>query len=629
MKSIDKVLAKLENCITNNSYEALENHYCEIKDNSSEHSKWKEIFITACAFLNKEGGYIIIRIRQDLQKNKYILTGYDDRNENKFVSELPTKYTDSKGKPLDLTKHFSSHEIRDFLDKRILIIYVEPLPDEEKYAFYNGKAYERKLTGDHVISKGQIVSQEEYKRELEDARELLPVVGCKIENLNVDKLNEYIQLLNKENKIEAIKTDIQSAKPFLIRKNFIRNDEPTLLGVLVCGDNIEDFLGNKCQVDCYVDVDSELKVAEGKRIIRDNILRLMERSISFINQNIKVGVIIEGGGKSSPEYPERLIRESVNNSLAHRDYSINRFININIRPNKHIEIRNPGRFKDDLVITYLKSGYSIRRIIPGNPRTNNPKLADVLKVYDKWEGRGLGMATLTNDCLDNKIDLPYYIFHSANELSLFIPKGRLYDEKMDFLFDSYSAYISRKLGGKEITFEQKVVLSYFYKSEQLNKQDRYTILLNKDNNHHLAITSLEESGLIKRFEEGSNDVTSVYLLDHDLFREDFTTNLRKMFGADFDVLSRERKHILQIVYLYNTYSNDKYPNANKIGNMIWSLQGKAAVLEGFEAFKRKIRLAVNAMEKRGLITIISKHQNRPQYSLNDNFARRPSLYDDN
>lgn len=628
MKSIDKVLAKIENCIVNDSYEELESQFCEIKDNSSDSSEWKEIFKTACAFLNKDGGYIIIGVKQEIQKKKYILTGYDERNENKFVSELPVKYTDLKGKPLNLTKNFSSHEIRDLLNKRVLIIYVEPLSDEEKYAFFNNKAYERRLTGDHVLSKGQIDSQEEYKRELEDARELLPVVGCKIENLNVDKLNEYIQLLNKENKIEAIKTDIQSAKQFLVRKNFIRNDEPTLLGVLVCGDNIEDFLGNKCQVDCYVDVDSELKIAEGKRIIRDNILRLMEKSISFINQNIKVGVVIEGGGKSNPEYPERLIRESVNNSLAHRDYSINRFININIRPNKHIEIRNPGRFKDDLVITYLKSGYSLRRIIPGNPRTNNPKLADVLKVYDKWEGRGLGMATLTNDCLDNKIDLPYYIFHSTNELSLFIPKGQLYDAKMDFLFDSYSAYISRKLGGKEITFEQRVVLSYFYKSEQLNKQDRYTILLNKDNNHHLAITSLEESTLIKRFEERSNDITSVYLLDPDLFKEDFTNELRKMFGADFDVLTPERKLVLQIIYLYNIYSTDKYPNANKIGNMIWSLQGKGTILEGFEAFKRKIRLAVNSMEKRGLIKIISKHQNRPQYSLNDKFVRRPSLYDD-
>ena len=55
----------------------------------------------------------------------------------------------------------------------------------------------------------------------------------------------------------------------------------------------------------------------------------MEKGINFILQNIQVGVSVEAGGTSVPEYPIRLIRESVNNSLAHRDYGINKFL-INI-----------------------------------------------------------------------------------------------------------------------------------------------------------------------------------------------------------------------------------------------------------------------------------------------------------
>jgi hypothetical protein len=104
--------------------------------------------------------------------------------------------------------------------------------------------------------------------------------------------------------------------------------------------------------------------------------------------------------------------------------------------------------------------------------------------------------------------------------------------------------------------------------------------------------------------------------------------LRKLFGADFDVLSIDRKQVLQTIYLFNMYSLDKYPNANKIGNMIWAQEGKANVLDGFEAFKRKIRLSVNAMEKRKIITVIDRYQNRPKYAINLNFSRRPSIFDD-
>lgn len=93
-------------------------------------------------------------------------------------------------------------------------------------------------------------------------------------------------------------------------------------------------------------------------------------------------------------------------------------------------------------------------------------------------------------------------------------------------------------------------------------------------------------------------------------------------------LTPDRKKVLQTIYLFNTYSLDQYPNANKIGNMIWTQEGKANVLEGFEAFKRKIRLSVNAMEKRKIIIVIDRHQNRPKYALNSNFNRTPSIFDE-
>ena len=235
------------------------------------------------------------------------------------------------------------------------------------------------------------------------------------------------------------------------------------------------------------------------------------------------------------------------------------------------------------------------------------------------------MSTLTNECLANNTDLPYYKFHSTDELSLYIRKGRLLDEKMESLINTYAGYIEKKLNGENITTEQKLVLSYFFKSETENKNERYTILLTKDNNHLAAINSLEDSGLIIKH-PSSTELYSVYIIDRKLFKKDFIPELRTLFGADFDVLSKEGRDVLTCIFEFNNYSKDKYPSANIIGNTLWAKAGKANVLAGYEDFKRRVRKLVNEMGKRG---ILNRVEDKPFYKVNINFKKRPSIYDDN
>ena len=624
MRQIDKILGEIENHINSSTFAKLENDRLELKDNSHISSKWNEIYKTTCAFLNTHGGIIIIGIHEDEKNNKYEITGFDLNNENK-TKELGKNFKDENNKNIDVTSYIS-FETCTLLDKTILAIYVEQLPEEKKFIYYNSDAWERVITGDQKINSQKIAAQKEYKLELENAKELQPVINTTLDNLEVSKLNDYIHLLNRDTRTESIKNTIEDAVSFLERKGFVSKTlQPTMLGMLVCGKHVEDVLQSRCQVDGYVDIPSRTDlISKIKKSMKDNILPLMERSIAFTQQNISVGVSIEHGGSSIPEYPERLLRESINNSLAHRDYSINRFININIVPNKYIEIRNPGKFKPRLIILDIHNKVPIRRIIPGDSKPNNPKLAEVLKVYDKWEGRGLGMSTLTNECLANNIDLPYYKFHSDDELSLYIQKGKLLDEKMESLIDKYSGYLEKKLNGAILTTEQKLVIAYFYKSEIENKNDRYTILLTKSNNHLEAINSLEDSGIIYKHEV-SNALHPVYIIDRALFKKDFATELRALFGADFDVLSKDAREALTIIYECNLYSKEMHPSANKIGNIMWTKNEKADSIKGFEAFKRGIRNVVNQLEARKLIL---KVENKPKYVINKEFIRRPSLYDE-
>ena len=634
MKAVDKILATIQESIETGIFLDVETDKVEIKDLSSGES-WKELYSSICAFLNTEGGIVIVGINE--KEKKYRLTGTDPvKNESKF-KEICIKFQDAQGKKLDLSEFFPPMEIKDFPTNdthsikrhRVCIIYVEKLPEDKKFVFYEGTAYRRNITGDHKIKKEDIVAQEERKIDIAYAKELDIIQQAELSDLDIDKLNDYIIRLNRDVKIESLKADIHSASSFLHRKFFCRDNKPTLLGMLVCGNNIYDFIESRCQVDAYVD--SITQVAQDKQIIKDNIFALMERSVGFIYKNIQVGVAYNKGGAELPEYPEKLIRETINNALAHRDYSINRFVNIIIKPNQSIEVRNPGNFRQEQRLVYDEkidsSTIRIRRIIPV-PKARNPKLADILKTFDRWEGRGTGMASLTNACLDNKIDVPYYLLHSESDISLHIPKGQVLDAEMLLWLESFSGYLLSKCDGIPLTDEENIVLAYFYKTEKLNKLERYTVLLTSDNNHFSVISSLEDKGLIFRTSIGITEypLYPVYIVDRTLTKESFRQELRDIFGTYYDLLKLEHQEILEIIYRYQYFSNYKAANANLVGDFLYRKKHKVIIeANKYENYKRGVRNTFNKLTKSGFIE--KSTTIRYGFTLNQEFKKHSSLFD--
>ncbi len=627
MREIDRILQKIEQNIQENRFEEVETEKIELKDLSSG-GEWKELHKTVCAFLNTDGGIVIIGVKEKIEKDKvkrYQFTGYNPDNESK-LKLIPTLFSDKSGQKRNFETLFpaSTFEVKDFMSGRVCLVFVEKLPEDQKFTFYDGIAYERILTGDSKISQLKIGSQEELKKEIADARELQFVTGATLENLDIDKLNDYINKLNRDIKVESLKADIQSALPFLTRKGFVIDGKPTLLGVLVCGYHAYDLVGGRCQVDCYVD--SDVHIAKNKQILKDNIIPLMESTVGFVFRNIAIGVGYEGGGTSLPEYPEKLVREVVNNALAHRDYSSDKFVNVVIKPNVFIEIRNPGNFRADQQLTTDKP-VKIRRIIP-NPKTRNPKLADILKAYDRWEGRGLGMAALTNACLENQIDVPYFILRSTNDISLYVPKGKVLNEDAEQWLKGFSGWILRQTEGFELTEEEKTVLTYFWKSEQLNRVERYTIMLTPDNNHFDVIAKLETFGLIEKLQwtDSNESIHPVFVVNRILTQENFFQPLRTLFGGDFDALGKDYKEVLDAIYMHNQYSMEKEVSAKAMDLFIYTRKNKAIRdFRDYDNYSRKVRNIMNALERKGFIRRTDGQ--KPRFVVNQDYVRTPSLFD--
>jgi predicted HTH transcriptional regulator len=101
------------------------------------------------------------------------------------------------------------------------------------------------------------------------------VPDTRLNDLDLDTLNDYIQHLNRPIRIETMKADIESARPFLERKGFIKDERVTLLGMLVCGQHSADRLGFRCHVHGYVDVQD--KIAQDKQDLIGNILPSSKR----------------------------------------------------------------------------------------------------------------------------------------------------------------------------------------------------------------------------------------------------------------------------------------------------------------------------------------------------------------
>jgi ATP-dependent DNA helicase RecG len=606
MDDLTPLLTRLAQLIGQGQFEELESDTVEIKACPSTTQDWSERYKSVNAFLNTRGGVLILGVKEvgQGQDRKYVFTGYDPACEPKIL-DVRRAFTDREGHVQDLTEYLPPPEIHSFLDGRLAVQRVDELAVQQRFVCFKGTAYKRMLTGDTAVKQAELDRHLEFLEEIAQAKELEPLGTEGVESVDLDRLNEYIIQLNRLQRIESLKPSLEDATPFLARKRFLLDGKLTILGALVCGAHPEDLLSFRCHVHGYVNAPTREKViVQDKQDMIGNVLPLLEQANAYVLRNIQAGVAPAQGGVVSAQYPEAVLRETINNALAHRDYSINKQVVISITPGRQIEISNPGRFRDQLLLNLPQirgtPGAAILRVVP-ETKPRNPRLADVLRVYRKWEGRGIGMSTLVSLCLENKLGLPYFKFKS-DEVALVLQAGELLDARMNELFESRDAYIAKKLGSfQELTQEKKAVLAYLIKSEWANEEGKYCVLLTPDNNHALAIKTLEASSLISR-DPRSTDLYPVYTADRMLLSDHFESELADIFGNAFSEMPLAWRKVLASVYRYSQFSSKRAVSAKQVSFALWATESRdQGDIRAFDLFYRSVRKAFNLLEQNGFI----------------------------
>ena len=605
MDDLTLLFERLQVLIEQERFEELESDTIEFKPCPSTRQSWAERFRSVNAFLNTRGGVLILGIREEGRGSdrRYVVSGYDASAENS-LREMRDIFTDSENRSLPLTEFLPPTEVRSFMGHRIAIQRVDALPAQQRFVFYKGEAWKRQLTGDLKVKQHELDKQVELIEEFAHARELVTLGTEGLDSIDLDKLNEYIVQLNRLQKIETLKPSLQDAIPFLERKKFLVDGKLTLLGGLVCGAHPGDLLGFRAHVHGYVSAaDQNALVTQDKQDMIANVLPLLEQANAYVLRNIQTGISTARGGTVAPQYPEAVLRETINNAIAHRDYSINKQVVVSITPGQKIEITNPGKFRDQLLLNHPSAhlGHSpILRVVP-ETKPRNPRLANVLRIYNKWEGLGIGMSALVNLSLENRMNLSYFKFKS-DEVTLVLQAGQLIDSRMTELFGSRDDYIAKKLGQlDEFTLEKQAVLAYLIKSEWANLEGKYCVLLTPDNNHAQAIKALEGAGLISR-DARSHDLYPVYTADRKLLSDNFEVELQQQFGNALDELTLLGRKILSVAYRYTNFSSKRMINANQASFSLWASEGKDQTdIREFDRFNRNVRKIFNLLEKQNFI----------------------------
>jgi len=344
----------------------------EFKECKTELSKG--IYETVCAFLNRNGGELLLGI-----SDKGEITGIDKDH----IEQIKKDFVTAINNPQKITPsvYLSIEEVL-IENKQILYIYV---PESSQVHKCNGKIYDRNEDGDFDITNNNTLVTSLYinKQTIYTENKIFPY--CKISDLRSDLINKARMLAVNQNSNHPWKNMsnmeiLKSAK--LYSKDYQTNKEGfTLACILLFGKDETilsvvphhktDLILRKINVDRYDDRDD----------VRTNLIESYERIIAFGQKHLSDPFYLEGTQRISVR--DKIIREIASNILIHREY-------FNPFPAKIIIE------KDRIYSENSNKPHTHGIINPNNftPFPKNPVIAGVFKQIGNADDLGSGVRNL-------------------------------------------------------------------------------------------------------------------------------------------------------------------------------------------------------------------------------------------
>lgn len=335
----------------------------------------RSLFETICAFLNREGGTVLLGVRDD-----GIVTGVDPDKVSKLMKDLVT----TANSPEKLSPICMLFPEAVEIDGKI-VLYVPVSPGSQVHRT-KGHPYDRSADGDFKVTDAETLRLM-YLRKAAYFSENLVFPYLTLADLDpatLQRARQLAQVYRDKQHPWSTMTDEQMLRSAGLWQRDVQtgNEGYTLAAALLFGtpqtllttvpQYFVDALLRRVDEDRYDDRD----------YIRDNLLNTYDRLIDFVGKHLYDPFYLEGPQRISIRGV--IFREVIVNLLAHREYSSGFTARMIIYQDR-VVFENPNRVFHQGVIdpaTFI-------------PRTKNPTLANFFKETGFMDQLGSGVRNVT------------------------------------------------------------------------------------------------------------------------------------------------------------------------------------------------------------------------------------------
>jgi ATP-dependent DNA helicase RecG len=240
--------------------------------------------------------------------------------------------------------------------------------------------------------------------------ELLPVRGTTLEDIDIEKVEAYLQLRSMRSRQAGRFEDME--RVLLGMKCAVRTGSgevvPTNAGLLFFGREPQmSIIQSDAACVLYRDAVGASRYVD-RKFVTGTIQELIDGTEAFLNRYIAVGARIEGWKRIDlPEYSSEVLREAVVNAVVHRDYS-KRGESIRVfYYADRVEVGSPGLLLPGVTVEQMEKGVVQSKL-------RNPVLVNLLRdVPGYMERLGSGIKFMLDET--KRLGLPAPEFREVGE----------------------------------------------------------------------------------------------------------------------------------------------------------------------------------------------------------------------
>ncbi len=339
---------------------------------------WKDTYLKwICGFANAAGGKIFIGVND----NKEII-GVD--NVKKLSEDIPNKIRDILGIMSDVNILSESVTGKHYIE-----IVVEPYPYPVNYKgeyHYRSGSTKQELKG-AALNKFLL---ERTGRKWDG----VPVPNIFINDLSLIALQRFRRQAARSKRVDAgILNDstehlLQDLRLFDESTGYLKRAAILLFH----SDPEKYFTGAYIKIGFFLKGDDDLAFQDE---VHGSLMEQIDKAYDLLTSKyITYAISYEGvSRREKPTFPEAALRESLLNSIAHKDYDSGIPVQISVYPDR-IVFWNPGTLPDQMPLNKLFQKHSS---IPFNP-----DVANALFRSGDIEAWGRGYRKILNSVLENK-----------------------------------------------------------------------------------------------------------------------------------------------------------------------------------------------------------------------------------